>query len=60
MWNLMLNKREDILFMKNGQQPEISWIVFDKAVTFVSPRSMGSSLPLRSSRNIRISPLALE
>ena len=28
----MLNKRGDILFMKNSQQPEISWIVFDKAV----------------------------
>ena len=28
----MLNKRGDILFMKNSQQPESSWIVFDKAV----------------------------
>ena len=28
----MLNKRGDILFMKNSHQPEISWIVFDKAV----------------------------
>ena len=28
----MLNKRGDILFMKNSQQAEISWIVFDKAV----------------------------
>ena len=27
-----LNKRGDILFMKNSQQPENSWIVFDKAV----------------------------
>ena len=27
-----LNKRGDILFMKNSQQPESSWIVFDKAV----------------------------
>ena len=28
----ILNKRGDILFMKNSQQPESSWIVFDKAV----------------------------
>ena len=28
----ILNKRGDILFMKNIQQPESSWIVFDKAV----------------------------
>ena len=28
----MLNKRGDILFMKNRQQPEISWIVFNKAI----------------------------
>ena len=28
----MLNKRGDILFMKNSQQPESSWIVFDKAI----------------------------
>ena len=28
----MLNKRGDILFMKNGQHPENSWIVLDKAV----------------------------
>ena len=28
----MLNKRGDILFMKNSQQPENSWIVFDKGI----------------------------
>ena len=28
----MLNKRGDILFMKNSQRAEDSWIVFDKAV----------------------------
>ena len=28
----VLNKRGYILFMKNSQQPDISWIVFDKAV----------------------------
>ena len=28
----MLNKRGDILFMKNSQHPESSWIVFNKAV----------------------------
>ena len=28
----MLDKRGDILLLKNSQQPEISWIVFDKAV----------------------------
>ena len=28
----MLNKLGDILFMKNSQQPENSWIVFDKGI----------------------------
>ena len=28
----VLNKRGYILFMKNSQQPDISWIVFDKAI----------------------------
>ncbi len=28
----ILNKRGDILFMKNSQHPEISWIVFNQAI----------------------------
>jgi GTPase SAR1 family protein len=28
----MLNKRDDILFMKNNEDPDNSWIVFDKSI----------------------------